>query len=144
MSTTSPSPAAIPILLIDPLHARRAALRAILAPPWWDTHEARTCQEAIGILDDLPVGVAICDTEVPDGDWQDLLRNFQCRQHPPNLVVSARVADERLWAEVLNLGGYDVLAQPFDRSEVLRVARMAGQAWHRSLAGNLAGHAAAS
>jgi DNA-binding response OmpR family regulator len=125
-------------MLIDPVHSRRAALRAILTPPLWDVCEARTFREAIAILDDLPCGVAIWDTEVPDGNWQGLLRNFECRQNPPKLVVSSRVADDRLWAEVLNLGGYDVLAQPFDPGEVLRVTRAAGMAWHRSIAQPLA------
>ncbi len=37
------------------------------------------------------------------------------------MIVASRVTDEALWAEVLNLGGYDVLVQPFDRTEVLRV-----------------------
>ena len=36
----------------------------------------------------------------------------------PALIVVARVGDERLWAEVLNLGGYDVLAKPLDPAEV--------------------------
>jgi hypothetical protein len=34
-----------------------------------------------------------------------------------------------LWAEVLNLGGYDVLLKPFDRAEVVRVAGMAWRCW---------------
>jgi hypothetical protein len=37
------------------------------------------------------------------------------------LVVASHCADEFLWAEVLNLGGYDVLAQPFEDGDVLRV-----------------------
>jgi DNA-binding response OmpR family regulator len=37
------------------------------------------------------------------------------------LVVTSRMADEALWAEVLNMGGYDVLAQPLDTEEVTRV-----------------------
>ena len=42
------------------------------------------------------------------------------------MIVTSRLADDRLWAEVLNLGGYDVLAKPFDASEV---ARVVGTAW---------------
>ena len=38
-------------------------------------------------------------------------------------------ADERLWAEALNLGAYDVLAKPFDRTEVMRVVSMAWMHW---------------
>jgi len=36
------------------------------------------------------------------------------------------MADDALWAEVLNLGGYNVLAKPFDSREVFRVV---GNAW---------------
>jgi hypothetical protein len=42
------------------------------------------------------------------------------------MIVTSRLADERLWAEVLNLGGYHLLAKPFDASEVVRVV---GTAW---------------
>jgi hypothetical protein len=44
------------------------------------------------------------------------------------LVVASRLADERLWAEVLNLGGHDVLAMPFDAHEVRRVMESAVRA----------------
>jgi FixJ family two-component response regulator len=37
----------------------------------------------------------------------------------------SRHADERLWAEVLNLGGYDLLAKPLEGDEVSRVVEMA-------------------
>jgi DNA-binding response OmpR family regulator len=123
------------ILLIGPLDSRRRALRSILSPPHWYVREASTYAEAVGILDNCRIGVAICDTEVPDGNWQALLRNLQGRTRPPILIISSRLADERLWAEVLNLGGYDVLVQPFDRSEVLRVAGMAWMSWRQRCQG---------
>jgi DNA-binding response OmpR family regulator len=41
------------------------------------------------------------------------------------LIVTSRTADEHLWAEVLNIGGYDVLPQPFNRDEVERVVAAA-------------------
>jgi DNA-binding NtrC family response regulator len=122
---------AIAILLVGPLDSRRGALRNILAPPRWEIREAATYAEAVGILNDRSIAVTICDTEIGDGNWQALLANLQSRAHPPNLIVSSRLADERLWAEVLNLGAYDVLVQPFDRGEVLRVARMAWMSWRQ-------------
>jgi DNA-binding NtrC family response regulator len=127
----APAESAIAILLIGPQDSRRSALRNILTPPQWEIREAATYGEAVGILDNRRIAVAICDTEIADGNWQVLLSNLQSRVHPPNLIVSSRLADERLWAEVLNLGGYDVLVQPFDRGEVLRVARMAWMAWRQ-------------
>jgi hypothetical protein len=62
--------------------------------------------------------------------WKLLLREIQGATYPPNLVVTSRTADERLWAEVLNLGGYDVLAQPLDRDEVERVLASAARHIH--------------
>ncbi len=55
----------------------------------------------------------------------------------PNLIVTSRLADEGLWAEVLNLGGYDVLAQPFDAEEVYRVVFLAWDEWKRRAIGTL-------
>lgn len=129
--SAAPAEGVISILLIGPPDARRGALRNILTPPQWETREATTYDEAVAILDNRRIAVTICDTEIADGNWQMLLAGLQSRANPPHLIVSSRLADERLWAEVLNLGGYDVLVQPFDRREVLRVARMAWMAWRQ-------------
>jgi DNA-binding NtrC family response regulator len=61
--------------------------------------------------------IVVCDAQVRDrGDWQELLEEAQAAQSL--MIVVSRHADERLWAEVLNLGGFDVLALPFDRDEL--------------------------
>ena len=52
------------------------------------------------------------------GSWQELIEEAQAAQSL--MIVVSRHADERLWAEVLNLGGFDVLALPFDRDELRR------------------------
>ena len=36
---------------------------------------------------------------------------------------------ERLWAEALNLGAYDVLAKPYDPTEVVRSVSLAWLQW---------------
>ena len=50
---------------------------------------------------------------------------------PPSFIVTSRLADERLWAEALNLGAYDVLAKPFHHTEAVRVFNGAWRAWGR-------------
>jgi hypothetical protein len=52
---------------------------------------------------------------------------------PPQLIVADRLADELLWAEVLNLGCYDLLTTPFAAEEVLRVVPMAWDFWKRQV-----------
>ncbi len=79
------------------------------------------CEHASGYLADSRISVVICEALLPDGTWKDLLTRMASTNASPLLVVTSDVADESLWAEVLNLGGYDVLAQPFDPEEVTRV-----------------------
>jgi hypothetical protein len=70
--------------------------------------------------------VLICEADLIDGTWRDLLDETTGMEPAPLLIVTSRMADDALWAEVLNLGGYNVLAQPFDSREVFRVV---GNAW---------------
>ena len=46
---------------------------------------------------------------------------------PPSLIATLRLADERLWAEALNLGAFDVLAKPFDSTEAMRLLVQRGE-----------------
>ena len=40
-------------------------------------------------------------------------------------IVTSRLADDALWAEVLNVGGYDLLLKPFRAEEVIRMVHAA-------------------
>src|SRR5262245_18331674 len=75
-----------------------------------------TCQEALAKLYATEVSVVICDRALPDGSWKDILKHVG-PHWSTSLIVTERLADNYLWAEVLNLGGFDVLAQPFDGEE---------------------------
>ena len=54
-----------------------------------------------------------------------MLEHISLFPDPPLLIVTSGLADARLWAEALNLGTYDVLAKPFDATEVIRIVRLA-------------------
>jgi DNA-binding response OmpR family regulator len=71
------------------------------------------------------VGVVLSEAQADGGSWKDLLREIENLPDPPPLIVADRLADEILWAEVLNLGGYDLLMKPFSADEVLRVVTAA-------------------
>jgi len=60
---------------------------------------------------------------------RDVLEQVTILPDPPSFIVTSRLADERLWAEALNLGAYDVLAKPFDSTEAMRVVGAAWRAW---------------
>lgn len=59
----------------------------------------------------------------------ELLEQISLFPDPPLLIVTSRLADERLWAEAVNLGAWDVLAQPFDAEETTRIIGFAWLHW---------------
>ena len=80
-------------------------------------------------------GIVVCERELPDGTWQDLLALTSGLDAKAPVLVASRVADENLWAEVLNCGGFDVLSKPFDSREVSRAVQIAVQDQVSSSAG---------
>ena len=91
----------------------------------WRTHRVRNCLEFLLHLQDSHPRVVVCERDLPDGSWRDVLEVTASLPGPPPVIVTSRLADEYLWAEVLNLGGYDVLAKPLDRQEVTRTLNLA-------------------
>jgi DNA-binding response OmpR family regulator len=113
----------ITLLAISPSKDDRLSLEQILERNW-TVQGAQSLREAATLLSEKP-SLILCEKELPDGTWKDVFRRARDMDNPPPLVVVSRHADERLWAEVLNLGGYDVLLKPFESSEVSRVLGMA-------------------
>jgi CheY-like chemotaxis protein len=109
------------ILSVSPISEDHAALCRILEESPWQVTAANTCQEAISHLSRTRVSVVLCAHVLLDGTWRDILRHIDTAADSPLLIVTARLADEYLWSEVLNLGGYDVLAKPFREREVRHV-----------------------
>jgi len=73
--------------------------------------------------------LVLCERDLADGDWKDVLEVTVSLTSPPPVIVTSRHADEHLWAEVINLGGFDVLAKPLDKQEVSRVLNFAWEHW---------------
>lgn len=96
-------------------------LGKILKDCRWQVSKAGTCKEAVSRLYRKRMPVVICSSGLPDGTWKDVLNQINTLADPPCLIVTSRLADDHLWAEVLNLGGYSVLAKPFRESEVKHV-----------------------
>jgi two-component system, NtrC family, response regulator PilR len=65
--------------------------------------------------------VILTEAALPDGKWLDVLHLVRECPREPEVIVTDPQADARFWAEALNLGAYDLLAQPFYEPEVRRI-----------------------
>jgi DNA-binding response OmpR family regulator len=111
------------------------SLESIFRDSRWQLQGAWTADAGLKMIrrNHREMPVVICEHSLPDGDWKLLLADLDKVALRPNLIVSSRLADERLWAEVLNLGAFDLLlGAPFEPEEVLRVTESAWSAWNRA------------
>ncbi len=122
----------VSVLSVGPSDKSRAQLAHFLRALDWAslsggaTHFCSQVDAALKVLRNQRVPIVLCDS---DADWRGLLEEMSELPHPPFLIVTSRLADDRLWSEALNLGAYDVLSKPFDRAEVARVLMMAWIRW---------------
>jgi DNA-binding NtrC family response regulator len=65
--------------------------------------------------------VILTEAALPDGQWLDVLHLVREGPRETEVIVTDPQADARFWAEALNLGAYDLLAQPFYEPEVRRI-----------------------
>ena len=65
--------------------------------------------------------VVLTEASLPDGSWLDAMSLAHEGRRDPVLIVTDPHADARFWCEALNLGAYDLLAQPFHEPEVRRI-----------------------
>jgi DNA-binding response OmpR family regulator len=117
------------VLSISPTEEDHTALKRILSRPestassesTWTIYPAVALESALPVLRENPIAIVLSERDLVPGTWKDVLAETLTLSDPPLLIVASRLADEYLWAEVLNLGAYDVLAKPFDAEEVIRV-----------------------
>jgi DNA-binding response OmpR family regulator len=113
-------------------HIFRESDLTLSAKSDWTLVASPSLASSVSILGETPIAIVVCESELFPGTWREVLEQLSLLPDPPLLIVTSRLADERLWAEALNLGAYDVLTKPFNAPEVIRVLNSAWDHWrHR-------------
>jgi DNA-binding response OmpR family regulator len=118
-------------LLVSAAEEDHQALSDVFSHQGWILYHTATLEAAVALVSRHLVPVLITDRDLPDGNWRHLFTAIQQLPAAPLFIVASRLADEHLWAEVLNLGGHDILCKPFQTKEVLWVLRTAWQCAER-------------
>lgn len=121
----------IGLLSVSPIQDDHDTLAKLLGRDQWRIHHALSLQSASAFLRAHQVPLVICEHDLLPGTWTQLLDEIRLLSIPPCLIVTSRIADDYLWAEALNRGAYDVLAKPFDLTEVTRILSSAWLHWQR-------------
>jgi DNA-binding NtrC family response regulator len=119
----------IAALSISPEKADHIFIQRVLGGSRCKVYEADCLGSARLLLDCHAIGVVLCEGDLGGGMWRDALAHISRMATAPPMIVTSRLADERLWAEALNLGAWDVLAKPFESSELIRSVQLAWERW---------------
>jgi DNA-binding NtrC family response regulator len=84
-------------------------------------HHVECLRDARARLPKYDYQVVLTAASLPDGNWLDVMHLVRSDPRDLAVVVTDALADARFWAEALNLGAYDLLAQPFYAPEVRRI-----------------------
>lgn len=118
------------VVAITPYPEEAAALNALLTAHRYAVREARSWEQARLILKREAVAVLLVESELDGAGWKEILRETMSLPNPPQVIVMSRCPDETLWVEVLTMGGYDLLAKPFEPDQVLWEVNFANRCWH--------------
>lgn len=121
------------LLSVSPLLEDHSSLEAIVGHSRWRLLKADGLPAASRFLEQDDVSVVLCERDLKPGSFSDILKQVRPMSRPPSVIVTSKLADEGLWTEALDLGAWDVLSKPFDRSEVVRSVKMAWEHWYRQI-----------
>jgi len=117
--------ASSPVALIALTDAAEMALASsILSNAGFRLLLARSCRETLRQLSSGQPRVVLCDRNLRDGDWKDLISWLADSLEPPRVVVLAG-DDVNLRSEAISLGAYGVVGRPIDTIELRRIALQA-------------------
>jgi DNA-binding NtrC family response regulator len=109
------------ILFVSPRHEDATVLSRMLGSLSVSIEHVANLQQARAKSQSRRYDVILTEASLSDGTWLDVLDLARQARPESEVIVTDQNADARFWAEALNLGAYDLIAQPFASAEVQRI-----------------------
>ncbi len=108
----------------------RRILAGVCSRNRWRVALADNCEEARRELDRIEAPVVLCDRDVPERNWRQVVETLAASPQPSCILLLSRVVDEYLRNEVVRRGGFDVLHTPLREDEVAHAIKLAWTYWN--------------
>src|SRR3954463_14616413 len=89
----------ITILSVSPHEQDHSPVKGLFGNSRWTVLTASNISTARALLQEHDTSVVVCECELMPGTWIDVLDHIRALSNPPVLIVTSRLADDRLWAE---------------------------------------------
>lgn len=123
------SPRVVTVLLVSPEERDHRYFGSVFARTNWRLRRAYTIEEALALLAHEPIGVVVAEERLAGGSWRRMLRAMADLACPPKIVLAVPAEELELAAELLEGGGWDVLARPFEAHEIIECVSAAWLSW---------------
>jgi FixJ family two-component response regulator len=114
-----------PVLLASERDDDHHALQTILHNTRWTLARASSWADAADFCARPGKPVILVDRYFRGSDWRFTVSSLVNLEADSCLILLSDVSDQYLWNEVVQHGGFDVLARPFEHSVVLRTLAFA-------------------
>lgn len=109
------------VLFVSPRREDATTLSSMLGSLSVPIEYVADLAHARAMIRDGNYPVILTEANLADGTWLDVLDLAHRVTPRSEVIVTDATADARFWAEVLNMGAYDLIAQPFATGEVQRI-----------------------
>ena len=127
--------APVRVLVATPNDRHYRALENAILGTGWSLFRSYNLVEGLSAVINHEIEVIFTDCELPDGSWRDMVQSLRACRNAPRVIVFSQLADDRLWMDVLQSGGYDLVSVPFNRKEILRTGNGAWHSWEKKAQG---------
>jgi len=118
------------VLVITVSTVDESYYRSLRARGQWDIVITQSVPEALRLLTTQAFPIVLCDRDLPGWEWREVLAKIVESSPQICFLLTSRVNDEYLWREIVGLGGYDILAKPFEDLVVMQTLQRAWSYWN--------------
>jgi FixJ family two-component response regulator len=108
-----------PLLIVTSRPADLEELAPILQGTPWELTDASHVEDPLASLKAAAVPILLFDRDTAGASWQVTMQRLVKSRRGACVVLLSNVSDQYLWEEVVQNGGFDLLARPFRREQVL-------------------------
>jgi len=113
------------VLVVDDEAHIRESLEKILVKEGLEVAQAATGQEALEVLRERSISVAVCDLRMPLMDGVQFLKAARAMRPETEIILMTGYGTVQTAVEAMRLGAYDFIEKPFKRLELIKSVQKA-------------------
>jgi two-component system response regulator HydG len=113
------------VLVVDDEAHIRESLQKILIKEGLEVVQAATGQEALEVLRERPISIAVCDLRMPLMDGVQFLKAARAMRPETEIILMTGYGTVQTAVEAMRLGAYDFIEKPFKRLELIKSVQKA-------------------